>query len=46
MPTTCAQPFYITSGWQQRASTIKRAVLVFPGKVSSAEGAIAHDCRV
>jgi hypothetical protein len=33
-----AQPFYITSGWQQRASTIKRAVLVFPGKVSSAEG--------
>lgn len=29
-----AQPFYISSGWQQRASTIKRAVLVFPGKVS------------
>ncbi|PWN95886.1 hypothetical protein FA09DRAFT_331826 [Tilletiopsis washingtonensis] len=29
---TATQPFYITSGWQQRASTIKRAVLVFPGK--------------
>ncbi|PWN42969.1 hypothetical protein IE81DRAFT_289465 [Ceraceosorus guamensis] len=26
------QPFYISAGWQDRASTIKRAVITMPGK--------------